>query len=69
MLLHLPQASGPPLPLLALDHLPAGGGFSFTAINNHQAMLFAGVQQGRGRVSDCYLMDFESMVCPEIIVV
>ena len=43
--------------------------FSLTAINNHQAVLFAGGQPKRGRVSDCYLMDFESMVCPEIIVV
>ena len=40
--------------------------FSFTAINNRQAVLFGGRQQ-HGRVSDCYLMDFETMVHPEII--
>ena len=39
--------------------------FSFTAINNHQAVLFGG-RQPHGRVSDCYLMDFESMVRPEM---
>ena len=36
--------------------------FSFTAINNHQAVLYGGYQPGHGKVSDCYLMDFESMV-------
>ena len=41
--------------------------FSFTAVNNHQAVFFGG-RQLHGRVSDCYLMDFESMVCPEIVV-
>ena len=40
--------------------------FSFTAINNHQAVLFGG-RQPHSRVSECYLMDFESMVRPEII--
>ena len=39
--------------------------FSFTAINDHQAVLFAGKQPRRRRVNDCFLMDFESMVCPE----
>ena len=49
---------------------PPCSSFSFTAINNHQAVLFGGGQPGHGgRVSDCYLMDFESMVCSEIIVV
>ena len=48
---------------------PPCGHFSFTATNNHQAVFFGGYQPGCGRVSDCYLMDFESMVCPEIIVV
>ena len=38
--------------------------FSFTAINNHQAVLFGGNQQGR-RVNDCFLIDFDSMVCPK----
>ena len=39
--------------------------FSFTAINDHQAVLFGGKQPQRRRVNDCFLMDFESMVCPE----
>ena len=42
--------------------------FSFTAINDHQAVLFGGNQPGHHRdhrVNDCFLMDFESMVCLE----
>ena len=39
---------------------------SFTAINNHQAVLFGG-RQPHDKVNDCYLMDFESMVRPESI--
>ena len=38
--------------------------FSFTAINSHQAVLFGGYQPGCGKLNDCHLMDFESMVCP-----
>ena len=43
--------------------------FSFTAINDHKAVLFGGfhVKLGYGTVSnDCYLINFESMVCPAI---
>jgi len=43
---------------------PPSTQFSFTAINNHQAVLFGG-RQPHGRVNDCYLMNFESMVRPE----
>ena len=49
--------------------------FSFTAINDHQAVLFGGnqlrppgvfgVRSQGSRVNDCFLMDFESMVCSE----
>ena len=50
--------------------------FSFTAINDHQAVLFGGNQpqpptvfggrsQQGSRVNDCFLMDFESMVCSD----
>ena len=41
--------------------------FSFTAIDDRQAVLFGG-RQPHARVNDCYLMDFELMVCPEIVV-
>ena len=47
---------------------PPCSNFSFTAINNHQAVLFGGGQPGRGsRVNDCYLMDFASMVWPDTL--
>ena len=39
--------------------------FSFTAINNHQAVLFGGLHPGYRKVNDCYFIDFESMVCKE----
>jgi len=39
--------------------------FSFTAINDHQAVLFGG-RQSDGRVSDCYLINFVSMVSPGV---
>ena len=39
--------------------------FSFTAINGDQAVLFGG-RQSDGRVSDCYLIDFVSMVSPGV---
>ena len=44
---------------------PPCSNFSFTAINNHQAVLFGGYQPGCGQVNDCYLLNFESMVCSE----
>ena len=37
--------------------------FSFTSINDHQAVLFGGNQPRNRVVNECYLMDFESMVC------
>ena len=37
--------------------------FSFTAINNHQAVLFGGNQPGHHKVDDCFFINFESMVC------
>ena len=45
--------------------------FSFTAINNHQAVFFGGNQPQHQdftdyKVNDCFLMDFESMVRSEI---
>ena len=39
--------------------------FSFTAINDHQAVLFGGNQPGHRVVDECYLMDFQTMVCWE----
>ena len=39
--------------------------FSFTAINGHQAVLFGG-RQSDGRINDCYLIDFASMVSLEV---
>ena len=59
-LIHFLQASGPPT---TGPRPPPGSVFSFTTIDNHQAVLFGGKQPGHGRVSDCYLMDFKSMVC------
>ena len=41
---------------------PPCSSFSFTAVNNHQAVLFGGNQRGH-RIKDCFLIDFESMVC------
>ena len=51
---------------------PPCSAFSFTAINDHQAVFFGGNQSeknqpGFHKLNDCYLMDFESMVCPESI--
>ena len=39
--------------------------FTFTAINNHQALLFGGRQESnkKGRTNDVYLIDFLTMVC------
>ena len=54
-----PPTSGPRPPPCSV--------FSFTAINTHQTVLFGGKQPGHGRVSDCYLMDFKSMVCRSAI--
>ena len=51
-------------PLTTGSRPPPCSSFSFTSINNHQAVLFGGNQQGR-RVNDCFLIDFESMVCPK----
>ena len=39
MLLHLSQASGPPLPLLALDHLPAAISPSLPLTTTRQCSL------------------------------
>ena len=39
--------------------------FSFTAISDHLAVQFGGKQPG-GRVSDCYVVDFKTMVCTEV---
>ena len=39
--------------------------FSFTAISDHRAVQFGGKQPG-GRVSDCYVVDFKTMVCTEV---
>jgi len=36
--------------------------FTFTAINKKQAVMFGGLQPGRGRVSDVYIIDFSSTV-------
>jgi len=41
--------------------------FSFTAISDHLALLFGGFQPGHGEiVNDCYVMNFETMVCTEV---
>ena len=50
-------------PLTTGPRPPPCNFFSLTAINDHEAVLFGG-RRPYGRVSDCYLMDFESMVCP-----
>ena len=39
--------------------------FSFTAVSDHLAVLFGG-KQPDGRVSDCYTMNFKTMVCPQV---
>ena len=36
--------------------------FSFTAINNHMAVMFGGYQPGHRRRNDVYIIDFWSMV-------
>jgi len=47
--------------------LPPCAAFSFTAINDHLAVLFGGEQPRHGgSVSDCYVMNFETMVCTEV---
>ena len=48
---------------------PPCSDFSFTTINDHQAVLFGGVQRGYQRVNDFYLMNFESMVCPDWLLI
>ena len=46
---------------------PPCSSFSFTVISDHIAVLFGGYQRGRrGTVSDCYVMNFETMVCTEV---
>jgi len=46
---------------------PPCSAFSFTAISDHLAVLFGGWQPRRGgRVNDCYVMNFETMVCTEV---
>ena len=42
---------------------PPCSGFTLTAIDSHRAVLFGGWQPGGGgRVSDLYLIDFNTMV-------
>ena len=41
---------------------PPCAGFTFTAINEQQAVFFGGDQPGRGRVNDVYIIDFSTMV-------
>jgi len=46
---------------------PPCSDFSFTSISDHLAVLFGGYQPGRReRVNDCYVMNFETMVCTEV---
>jgi len=55
----IPKTNGPRPPPRAF--------FSFTAISDHLAVLFGGNQLGHGeRVNDCYVMNFETMVCTEV---
>ena len=55
----IPTTTGPRPPPRAF--------FSFTAISDHLAVLFGGNQPGRrGTVNDCYVMNFETMVCTEV---
>lgn len=49
-------------PLTTGPRPPPCAYFSFTAINDYQAVMFGGWQPGRGRLNDCYQIDFESMV-------
>ena len=44
---------------------PPCSDFSFTAISDHLAVLFGG-RQPEDRVNDCYVMNFETMVCTEV---
>ena len=46
---------------------PPCADFTFTAVSDHLAVLFGGYQPGRrSRVNDCYVMNLETMVCPEV---
>ena len=48
---------------------PPCSNFTFTAVSDHLAVLFGGGRRGRTRVSDWYLMDFQTMVCTDVFCV
>jgi len=41
---------------------PPCSGFTFTAANQHLAVMFGGVHPEHGRINDVYIIDFNTMV-------
>ena len=61
-IVHAPSAGKWSNPTTTGSRPPPCAYFSFTAVNSYQAVLFGG-NGSAGYVNDCYLMNFNTMVC------